>query len=331
MAVDTKPRLQERLCSKLSRANKEDVGGTAPTWERCLVVELPKPWEGDVIETSHLPEGVADVLQRAEERGQETRLQCVAPDGDYSVEGHTRVMLFSRPSGPFTSYVKDEFVVPVEQVGLLAEALLEDHDRLLGFEGYRQDASRVRDFFVCTHGTRDVCCGSFGYPIYHKLRHDYAVGSGGNIRAWRVSHIGGHRLSPNVVDMPEGRFWARVRTDELPQIVGRTGPVSGLARFYRGWAGMGSPFEQVVEREAFAREGWAWTSLPKSGTLVSVDDGGAEAHVRIDFSDPDSGASGAYEATVEHSARGVASTGCLVAGEAGEVHDYRLSHFERVD
>lgn len=56
----------------------------------------------------------------------------------------------------------------------------------------------------------------------------------------------------------------------------RDGPFSELARFYRGWAGLGTKFEQTAEREILAREGWAWTGSVKQGRVLRADDGGAE-------------------------------------------------------
>lgn len=330
LELETKYR-KERLCAKLSRANKENVSGTAPAWERCLFIELPKPWASDVIDTAHFPRRISDLITQTANRGYQTRLQFIAPDSQYSVSDHTRIIFFSRPPAPFTYYTKEEFVIPSEQTANLIETLLENRDKLSHFDNYRQNTLAIRDFFVCTHGTRDVCCGSFGYPVYHKLRFQHAANSNETIRAWRTSHIGGHRLAPNVVDMPEGRFWGRVRENDLTKLVDRIGLVSDLARFYRGWAGLDSPFEQIAEREAFVRAGWTWTRVLKSGQLVHLNKSGTRGKVRINFVDPVKGTSGTYEATVEHSSRSVPSVGCLNQSEPGEVHNYQLKSFVTID
>ena len=33
---------------------------------------------------------------------------------------------------------------------------------------------RVRELFVCNHGSRDRCCATFGFEIYRELREVYA-------------------------------------------------------------------------------------------------------------------------------------------------------------
>ena len=307
----TRPR--DRLCSVYSAANKEDPGGSAPSWKRCLVMELEEPWEKEVAQTGHFPPMVSSVLDNAERRGIPTRLQCMTPDEEFSVEGHSRVIYFSRPDGPFTAFHKEEYVVPVDEVGPLAEALLEQRETLGRFEDFRQDTSQFRDILVCTHGSYDVCCATFGYPIYEVLRSHYVPQMPDSLRVWRVSHIGGHRFAPNLVDMPEGRNWVRMDQDALGALITRSGPVSELRRFYRGWIGLDTPYEQMVEREAFMREGWGWTGRSVSSRLI-VEDGQGQAEVRLESAGSDGSGPSAYAATVERT--GTAQTIDCVSGES---------------
>lgn len=58
----------------------------------------------------------------------------------------------------------------------------------------------MRDILVCTHGSRDVCWGKFGYAIYKLLRARHAAPNG--LRVWRTSHIGGHRFASTLLDFP---------------------------------------------------------------------------------------------------------------------------------
>ena len=322
-------RLSEKLCSVLAKSYGEDPGGTAAPWDRCLIIEVPKPWESDVEESRHFPEGVSQVLARGEERGTRVKLQCVEPDPDYSVDGHRRVMYFSRPKGPFARYRRDEFVVPSSEVTALAETLVAGQGKKVRFEKYRQDSSHIRDMLVCTHGTHDVCCGTFGYPIYEALRQRYVPEFGGRLRVWQVSHIGGHRLAPNVIDLPEGRYWCRMGADDLRSLVYREGPVSGLRTHYRGCVALGSPAEQIAEREAFVREGWAWTGLQISSRLAGGGDGASSTQVRIEFTDHDGAKSGAYEATVEHCGS-VAKASCMHDGAGDQIDQYSVSRLVRV-
>ena len=329
MSTSEGSRIRDRLCSVFSNASKEDPGGSAPSWTRCVIIELAPPWESDVAESRHFPPMVSGVLDRAERRGYATRLQCVMPDPAYSVDGQSRVMYFSRPDGPFATYDRDEFVVPEQEVGPLVEALLEHPEGPRRFEPYRQDASQVRDILVCTHGAHDVCCASFGYPIYQALRDRYARDANDSLRVWQVSHLGGHRFAPNLVDLPEGRNWVRIGPDDLELLVLRNRPVSELRRSYRGWLGLDSPFEQVVEREVFMREGWDWAGRLIAGQVLEMGDDRQQAEVRIDFAGPDGDASGVYEATVERNGN-VPRVDCPGGTETGMAEQYSVSRLVKV-
>ena len=316
-----------RLCSVFSATNDEDPGGTAPSWKRCVVIELKEPWEKEIATTSHFPQTVSDVLERAEQRGMPVRLQCMTPDAEHSVDGHSRVIYYSLPEGAAV-YDKEEFVLPVGEVGALVEALVESRGALDRFESYRQDTARFRDILVCTQGTYDVCCASFGYRIYQALRDEYVPRLGDSLRVWRVSHLGGHRFAPNLIDMPEGRNWVRMGPDDLGSIVLRDHPVSELRRFYRGWLGLDSPLEQLVEREAFMSEGWGWTDRAISGRLVSANGADGPTQVRIGFGGLNGSSSGAYQATVERSGS-VQSIECVGGAPATEYPQYTVSRLVR--
>ena len=322
MTLDRRAGAAGQFCSVFSENKNEDPGGSAPSWKRCVIVEVEKPWEKEVAESRHFPPAVSEALGRAEQRGVEVKLHCVAPDKEYSVEGSTRVIYCSRPDGPFAGFNKDEFVVPSDQVGPLVESLLDGSDAPRSFEPYRQDTSKTRDILVCTHGSHDTCCASFGYPIYHFLRFRYAPELSGALRVWRVSHLGGHRFAPNLVDMPEGRNWVRLGRDALEALVYRNRPVSTMKQHYRGWVGLDSPFEQAAEREVFAREGWGWVRRAVSGRTTADD--GERAEVRIEFASLEGTSSGAYDATVERSGT-APRIDCLTGRDSGDVPQLTVS------
>ena len=317
------------MCSVFSKSNQEDPGGSGSWWKRCVVFEMTKPWESDIAKTPHFPSGLSDVLERANQSGLETKVHCVVPDSEYTAAGRSRVMFFSRPEGPFSTYSKDDFQVPPDKIVPLVEALVDSPKRLEDFERYRQDTSGVRDILVCTHGSHDCCCATFGYPIYQVLRRQHAPELNGALRVWRVSHLGGHRFAPNLLDMPEGRNWVRIGHEDLESLVHRNRPASELRQSYRGWVGLDSPYEQVAEREAFMREGWDWTRRRISGQLTAVEGDGDQAEVRIDYSDAEGGDYGAYEVTVK-SIESVAKVECLSGEDTGAATQFKATRVVKV-
>jgi hypothetical protein len=326
----TKDRESEsRLCSAFSTANSESAGGSAFSWKRSLMVEVPEPWDGQIIRSRHFPQGVFKAVATADGSDREAKLHCILPDDEYSRPDHTRVILFSRPKGHFSRFDKDDFLVPTEKVLALAEAIVSSDRDLSAFEEYRQDTAATRDILVCTHGSHDTCCGTFGYPIYDRLRNGLAREAGSNLRVFRVSHLGGHRFAPNFVDMPEGRNWVRMGVGDVDDLLLRRRAPSELKLFHRGWAGLDTPQEQSAEQEIFMREGWEWTTRDRSGTVVEAANDGSPARVRIDYAGANSGGSGSYEATVEQ-IEDAPRVECPSGERSGSWWQFKVTELERI-
>ena len=319
---------KSRLCSVVSKAAREDPAGCGKPFVGYLGIEVAPSWKHDVTESPRFPEPLREAVKRAQDAGVIGKFTALFPDPVYSREGYARALYLHKPPGPFVAYDKSEYALPEGEIVPLVEALAEGQDGLSRFERYEEDASRVRDILVCTHGSHDACCGKFGYPVYETLRYGYAGASKRQLRVWRTSHIGGHRFAPTLIDFPEGRYWGHLEPEALEKLVLRKGPVSELGRFYRGLAGLGGKFEQIAEREIFMREGWEWTRYLKSGKTLEADETEDRAEVRIEYATP-SGNTGAYEATVE------ANGTVMTLPNSGpdplqEAKQYRVSRLERV-
>jgi hypothetical protein len=318
---------ERRLACVVSQANGEDPAGTGTPFTGYLLVEVAPPWKYDVGESRRFPEGLWEAVKGLWDAGIVEKFTAIMPDPEYSREGHTRVMLLRRPSGPFfAAYEREEYLAPQGEVVALVEALAEEPDGPSRFAAYREDDSRVRDILVCTHGSHDVCCSRFGYPLYAELRQEYAAASKERLRVWRTSHLGGHRFAPNLIDLPEGRYWGHLEPNALENLVLRNEPVPEMRRFYRGWAGLSGKFEQIAEREILVREGWEWIGHLKRGRTLEVDEEESRAEVRIEYTAQDGSVSGAYEATVEGSGSvmTLASSGTGALEEAMQYHVSRL-------
>ena len=301
MIGDERSEVSQSLCSVFSQNNGEDPGGTAPSWSRCLILELPRPWASEIRETKHFPDLVLKTLNEEESNGNSVKLHCVAPDTEYSIQGKSRVMLFSRPEFPshkFSEFLKEDYLLPTEMVEELVNALLSSREKLSKFANFIQDTSGVREILVCTHAKYDRCCGKFGYSAFEVLRNEYASGKNNSLRIWQASHLGGHRFAPNIIDLPQGLNWARMGHEELDILVNRNTPPSQIKTNYRGRLGLNTPFEQVVERELLVSHGWGWTDMDVAGEVVNVSEDNRLAEVMIEYSGNDGAISGAYKASV---------------------------------
>jgi len=273
-----------RLCSVVSKAAGDDPAGSGGPFDGFLAVEVPLPWKRDVTESLNFPERLRVAVEGLRDAGIVDKFTGLVPDPGYSREGHARVLYWRRPGpGPFAAYERREYLVPEGELAALAEAMAEPRD-LARFGAYREETAGGRDALVCTQGARDVCCGKFGYSVYHFLRSRHAAPGG--LRVWRTSHMGGHRFAPTLLELPEGRYWGHLELGAAGDLIARRGQPSALARFYRGWAGLGSHFAQIAEREILAREGWAWSEYLKQGGVLRADESGERAEVSITYGAP---------------------------------------------
>lgn len=321
----TETRDPRRLCADVSVSAGDDPGGSGTPFNRYLGVEVPPPWKEDVSASRNFPEGLMQPVAEALAKGVIGKFTGLLPEPDYSVEGHTRVLLMSRPAAPLAAFERGEYILPDEKLLPFARALAEGAEALAPFEDYREDGDGVRDILVCTHGANDVCCGKYGYPLYDRLR-ERAGESGGTLRVRRTSHIGGHRFAATLMDFPEGRYWGHLDPETAERALFREGDAADLEKNCRGWAALDNPFEQIAERAMLAREGWAWTTYLKSSTLLQSGEDGAR--VRIEYASPDGSASGAYEAEIE------ANGSVMTLPKSGpnplqEVPQYRVARLEK--
>lgn len=323
-----------RFCSEVSQANGEDPIGSAIVVEHYLIIEAPQPWKTSIwIEPDPMPEGVLEALQFVWDTGGNIRQLAIAPDKEYSDPDYTRVLYYRRPTKAFAQFEKQEFVIPHALLGSLALALLKHPEELSNFDQYRQPTGHIRELLVCTHGNVDAACSRFGYPIYKKLRTEYAGKAEPYLRVWRCSHFGGHQFAPTLVDLPQGQYWGHLQPNILDPLVKRQGDLKQLYPYYRGWGGL-SKFEQIAEREIWLQEGWQWLDYEKSGQILAIDPSDEKspnwADVRIDFNLTGGRSAGAYEARIEvsHTIQTVRASGKDKPFQ--EIKQYRVSHLKKV-
>ncbi|MBZ0297125.1 MAG: hypothetical protein K8L99_31490 [Anaerolineae bacterium] len=293
-------------CNCLAKQRGLDPVGHAHGFDDAIIIELPLPWKEDIMQRADpLPQEIIDLLALWLQRyhageGYRHRPLVVAPDKDYSKQGHHRVLFYTRPKGMMSAFDKVEYLMPAGELGPLVWSLYQAPDQLSHFDAYRvPEADSVRDILVCTHGTIDAACAKFGYPLYRHMRENFGSDQ---LRVWRVSHFGGHVFAPTLMDMPIGHYWAYVGEAQAEQIICRSGDVAALRGYYRGWAGLDGGFLQAAECELWQRHGWPWFSYLKSGKLRLQDtesDHPTLANVEICYATSHTSTQETYELQVE--------------------------------
>jgi hypothetical protein len=276
-------------CAPVARALGYVPTGTAAAAPALLLVEAPLPWPRDVGAHPLL----APLAPLPGPHG--VRLQGLVPNGT-SPDGHVRVILYRQPGGPLARYVRHERVVPADRLGDEVATLLDG--AAAGTVDPDADADPdLVDVLVCTHGSRDACCGRDGTRIHLDLLARDLPG----VRVWRTSHTGGHRFAPTAITLPDGRAWAFVDGDLLADVVTRTAPLATVAAHDRGCAGLSDPFAQAAEGAVLAAEGWGWLDRPREVAVVRPGASGDDAAQVTVVGRPDGngqGATVAYRADV---------------------------------
>jgi hypothetical protein len=241
-------------CAPWARDEGVSPIGTAGSYAGLLLVEWPLPWPHDISEI----EALAPLKDALRDAG--VRMQALVPIGERQ---QRRVALYRASSLPdgFREYQCIDRLAEPSDVVSTALALLRRPSP--------SATSSASEVLVCTHGKRDVCCGSLGTSLAMELAAAPALF--GDAPIWRTSHTGGHRFAPTAIVLPEGTVWAFLDAETLRRIVHREGPISNVINHYRGCLGLSSPPVQAVEQAVLAEIGWDWFDYTRRGELL--DDG----------------------------------------------------------
>ena len=240
-------------CSTWTREQSVDPVGTAGSYRGYVLIELPLPWPRDIGQVADV-EAVAAVTAPLGYRIQ----ALVPPPGAIS----RRVILHAAPStdgeGWFAGYVRTEADAGDDPAATVSTML-----QSTAVAGAVGTGAGPADLLVCTHGRRDVCCGSLGTELAMEMAEPGTDRPGVNL--WRTSHTGGHRFAPTFLVLPQGSAWAYADRRLVDAVMDRSVPFADLADRYRGCTGLGPAPVQALEREVLRRVGWELMDLPRRG------------------------------------------------------------------
>ena len=232
-------------CASQAREMEVDPGGTAAAADAFLLVEVPLPWPKEITDHPSL-EGANDVG---------ARVQGVVPSELTATTGEYAVTLYRRPGWPFVRYERREIRGPIDEISAMCRRVI---------DAPVEDAD-VTDLLVCTHGSRDRCCGSMGTALF------FAASRPTDVRVRRTSHTGGHRFAPTAVLLPEGTVWGWLDDAVLSAVLERSGDIGKVIPHYRGSTALAAPPAQVAERAVMAAVGWSWLDTPRSASVAEQD------------------------------------------------------------
>jgi hypothetical protein len=187
------------FCAEESLHNAEPLAATASRVDNWILVEYRSLWGYDALGTSGLGDSVKEHLRRRALELRPSKLLFVRQARRRHRPGLRAFWGRSSESGS-TLYSAD----------------LESHDQLLGLD-FESPGEPVRHplLLVCTHGKHDRCCARYGRILFDALRDEVD-----DDWVWQCSHVGGDRFAGNLVCLPEGLYFGRVRPADAWSVVG---------------------------------------------------------------------------------------------------------------
>ncbi|KAF8154302.1 Sucrase/ferredoxin-like-domain-containing protein [Crassisporium funariophilum] len=80
--------------------------------------------------------------------------------------------------------------------------------------------------YVCTHGARDCRCGNIGSQVVQALRREKGAyqqqhprGLASRIKIGEVSHVGGHKFAANMIMLPHGEWFGRMKPEDASMVI----------------------------------------------------------------------------------------------------------------
>ena len=119
--------LSETHCSDFSALIKEELAGSAPVWDRLVVISLPRPWPYNINESNQFHKLFNKKIECIKDKLKLFRFQFVAPDKDYASEYLTKIFFFKKNNDDsyFSKFNKMEFDVPKEKISQFLLDLIE--------------------------------------------------------------------------------------------------------------------------------------------------------------------------------------------------------------
>ena len=266
-------------CSINTRTTSlEQPIGSATGFNRCFLFEIPLPWTKKALESTQISLEIKNALAEYREEIGDVTATLLVPDAEHAVEG-ARLIDIQVLDGRI---VKRDLIAPDGDIASIISAIARSEPLPASTQ---VDDSPIRDLIVCTQGSRDACCGTFGVPIYQHLR-EQAM-SQPNTRVWRSSHIGGHRFAPTMIDFPTGRSWGFVDKRAAGAILLQSSQPAELRENYRGWVGHKDAALQLLEGEILAHVGWTWNEYSQSAHVITRDGEGRATQVEISATHPE--------------------------------------------
>ncbi|MGD1904422.1 MAG: sucrase ferredoxin [Leptolyngbyaceae cyanobacterium] len=257
--------------STIPQVQAEMLLGTAVTADTFILLEVPQPWTKPALLSEGVPEALRQVVKSLLGPESGVRVHLIA-NGQTVAQGPRRILIFQRPSAAATSpdltyrlaNGYQSWEIQVETAADMAPALSAWSAQ--GAATGLLAPANARHLMICTHASHNECCGIYGYPFY-----EAAIAQiqqlGLTVQPWQISHIGGHRFAPTLIDFPQGRYYGNLNPAALTSLLTQQGDLASLLATYRGWSLLPKPL-QILEAKLWQDHGWSWLQGQVAGQIL---------------------------------------------------------------
>ena len=270
------------FCADASKCAKEDIIGTGSNYQTYVLIECCLPWESEAFNSKEVPQNLKDLVEEVEHSKQKIRFLLINSD-KHKCANKRKVLIYdNKHQELFGGYEKHEFNADsIDQVAGIVKSYLAGE-----VPDCETENKQTRDILVCTHGSHDMCCARYGNPFYSQATALVSELELNDVRVWRSSHFGGHRMAPTAIDLPDGRYYGNLDRTSFQSILTRAGDIECLNKVYRGWGILPNPI-QVLERKLIMLYGWDWFNYKVASKILDLDIKNEAFLVEITFAKAD--------------------------------------------
>ena len=267
----------------LPETRPETLVGTAVPADTFILLETPQPWVKPALLSEGVPESLRQVIKPLLQSGLRVRVHLIANEAT-PTQTQRRILVFQRTAFSRLGTVSQglgmrlasdyqaweiQAETPIQMAPAL-NSFLHESTRTQGDQWQVRPITRhtLRHLMICTHASHNECCGIYGYPFYQAaIAHIQQLGLAQQVKPWQISHIGGHRFAPTLIDFPQGRYYGNLDESSLQCLLKQRGAIAPLLSTYRGWSLLPKPL-QILEAELMRQHGWDWLRGRVAGRIL---------------------------------------------------------------
>lgn len=195
-------------CSDLSSELDEPMPGTVKTTSGYLLVEHNYAPGVKALEESALPEDLKQKLKGFAKTNPQYKTLLIRNHRSLLQPG---IRFFAARSEPPAALYDFHVGNYEDLLDLDLQAILDGSSE---FDRWLSDAPL---YLICTNGRRDRCCARFGSAVFTELIN--ATQEYPRFEVWQCSHVGGHRFAANLIYLPAGIWYGRMRPEDIPALL----------------------------------------------------------------------------------------------------------------